>query len=614
MKLHLAQLVLCSSAAAVCFLPACRTPQDWKEHADRRAGKLISAAQTVENGDVEEIDIETPSDSLRRRLLLTQDIPYGSIFSLGSGYTGEPAQGEKLKTEDIELSLMDAVSIAAAGNSEYQSRKESLYRTALALDLEDHGFRSTFSGIIDSELSTSKAEGEDRVSGSNNSLGLGVKRRFKNGVEMSGNIAVDLAKMLSAERDSAWGVLADMSVSVPLLRGSGRFVVEEPLIQAQRDLLYAVRSFEQYKREFVVSVASSYMDVLLYKKRLRNQEDNYRRAIVSTRRSRRMADAGRLQEYEFDQSFQNELSARNSWISAQSAYEGRLESFRILLGLPPESRVFPKNSELEQLSVYASSFAKMDAGDYDASEAQEWDEIELVEPDGSNAGPMEIDEDAAVKIALSYRPDLRTASDRVQDAERAVRIAADRLRAELTIGGRASAGERRSYGSASDGDGDFSLSRGNYSALLNIDLPFDRYAERNEYRNSLIALESAVRDYQSEEDKLKQSVREQVRGMNENRETLTIQFMAVSLAERRVESMNILMQAGRAEMNDFLDAQQSLLSAQNSLYSAIVGYRIDELNLQCQLGILDVSVAGLWKETRPSEIAEAAVAGVRGME
>ena len=95
-----------------------------------------------------------------------------------------------------------------------------------------------------------------------------------------------------------------------------------------------------------------------------------------------------------------------------------------------------------------------------------------------------------------------------------------------------------------------------------------------------------------------------VRSIRETRETLTIQFRALSLAQRRVESMDILMQAGRVDMTDVLSAQQSLLTAQNSLYSAIVNYRIRELELQSKLGVLDVTAAGTWFEFDPKQYLE----------
>ena len=70
----------------------------------------------------------------------------------------------------------------------------------------------------------------------------------------------------------------------------------------------------------------------------------------------------------------------------------------------------------------------------------------------------------------------------------------------------------------------------------------------------------------------------------------------MSLAERRVRNNDLLLQAGRAEMRDVLEAQAALLSAQNALFSAIRSYRVRELELQKELGLLEVTIDGVWRE------------------
>ena len=135
--------------------------------------------------------------------------------------------------------------------------------------------------------------------------------------------------------------------------------------------------------------------------------------------------------------------------------------------------------------------------------------------------------------------------------------------------------------------------------LLGIDLPFERTAERNSYRNTLIAYERTVRDLQEAEDNVKFDVRNVLRSLLEARETIRIQAEAVRVAQRRVDSTDLFLQAGRAEIRDLLEAQNSLNSAQDALTSAVVNYRIGELRLQRDLGVLEVQNNGLWVEFDP---------------
>jgi len=200
-----------------------------------------------------------------------------------------------------------------------------------------------------------------------------------------------------------------------------------------------------------------------------------------------------------------------------------------------------------------------------------------------------------VKLALENRLDLQVANGEIYDAQRQVVVKADALRTGLTLGGSARF-------SADDGNGNLNFDGGQYSALLSLDLPIERTRERNEYRNSLIYLERATRNVQTLEDQIKQSVRSELRTLLESRESLNIQAQSVVVAQKRVKSSSLFLEAGRIQIRDLLEAQDALLSAQNSLTAAVVSYRIAELELQRDLGLLKVNEQGLWEEFSPEEI------------
>lgn len=593
--------------AAVAVAGGCRSAGDWRDVADEKAARVLGAVQRDVTGREEPVQIETPAQTLRRRLLLDQGLTVFNEASLGIRDLSTNAYwngAERLQASDrddslplgtnrvLTIGLKDAVQIAARGSRDYQGRKESLYTAALGLDLENQKFRTTFTGMMNASVDSSESEGE-RETRYGEANKVGASRTFADGTQLSSAIAVDLAGMLSGEKTSSWGLLADASISIPLMRGSGRLVNMEPLTQAQRNLVYTIREFEQYKRDFMVGIASAYLNVLLTKRMLVNEEENYKRVIISTRRSRRMADANRMSPSDFDQSRQSELSARNSWISAFESYDASLEAFKGQLGLPPDAKIDLADQDLEELQAYVEKFAKTELGEYDAGEAAA--PLALERPKSvDEAGALKDQVDRAIALAVENRLDFRSNIDRIEDAQRQVLIAEDALRAEVTLGGRASAGEGAKAGS--DDNGEFNLGEAVFGSTLSIDLPFERTAERNAYRGSLIQLEGAVRAYQAAEDALKESVRAAIRSLRETREQLKIQYLAVSLAERRVRNNDLLLQAGRAEMRDVLEAQAALLSAQNALFSAIRSYRVRELELQKELGLLEVTIDGVWRE------------------
>lgn len=587
----------------------CRSPVEYRGQADKVATDIIAAKQNEAFGKTEPLDIERPSDILRRRLLDEQNLAVSSEASLGTDqlkpikYWPEPNYPQATMSDSpldlvvepnrpVKLTLIESLQVGARNSLEYQSRKEDVFRTALALDLTRNNFRNIITSRLQNELSTDTVATELADSGT-----VGVSRSLKNGADLSASMAIDLVKLLTQSGSSSMGLSGDATVSIPLLRGSGEHIAAEPLTQAERNVIYKLWDFERYKRTFAVNIARGYFNVLRQMDVVSNAEENYRSAATSSRWSRRRADAGRIREIEVDQAIQRELSARNSWISAQQQFKNGLDSFKNTLGLPTDALIELDPNDLvqlrdrmekvlEEMRTTPQQDASVTAPSADA-------EIELVPASYEDAGPFEIDETVAIKLALKNRLDLQAAIGAVYDAQRQVVVKADALRAGLTLGGTA-------RWSDNDNDGSIQLfDRGNYAALLTLDLPIERTRERNEYRNSLIDLERTTRSVQTLEDQIKLSIRNELRTLLESRESLKIQAQSVVVAEKRVRSTNFFLEAGRTEIRNLLEAQDALLSAQNGLTRAVVDYRIAELELQRDLDVLNVNEKGLWQEFSP---------------
>jgi len=506
--------------------------------------------------------------------------------------------------ESVTFTMLEALQVAARNSFAYQTQKEEVFRAALRLDFERDLFRDFFTEQAESLVSTDSS-GDRTVSGTRQSSITGWSRTLKNGAAFSAQLGADLVSLLTAGRASARGLQADASVSMPLLRGSGAHIVTEPLTQAERDVLYAIWEFERFKRTFAVNIASEYFAVLQALDQITNEEGNYRRVSTSVRRSRRLADAGDMELVQVDQAVQDELRARNRWVLAMQGYERALDEFKILLGLPVDASIELDRGELDKL-VAAVSENIVDLSRFAVDPNEEIPPadapVELEPPSLEGAGQYEIDRIVAMRLALESRLDLRVAQENVYDAQRDVVVFADRLGAELTLFGSASAGDRRSVGSATSDDSRVHLSEAAYSALLTLDLPLERVAERNDYRDSLISLERAVRDIASLEDGVKLDVRNRLRALGSTRESLQIQARAVEVAQQRVSSANMLLEAGRVQIRDILEAQEALLSAQNALTAAVIDYRTTELELQRDMGLLKVNEKGLWQEFDPEAI------------
>jgi len=594
------------------FTAGCRTPAEHRANADEVASKIITAKQEEAFGETELLSIERPSDTLRRRLLAEQNLAVSSQASLGTDqlkpidHWPEPNYPQATTSDSlsdlvvepnkpVKLSLIQALQVGARNSLEYQSRKEDVFRTALALDLTRNNFRNIFNAQAQSDLSTDTTATELA-----NNATAGVSRSLKNGTDMSAAMAIDLVNLLTQGGASSMGLSADATVSVPLLRGSGEHIAAEPLTQAERNVIYELWDFERYKRTFAVSIARAYFNVLRQMDAVANAREDYRSSVSSVRFAGRWADAGRIPEIEVDQAIQRQLSARNGWISAQEQLKNSLDAFKNTVGLPTDALIELDPNDLTQLRGRAEKVLEemRTASQREVSETVPPADapVQLVPASYEDAGPFEIDEAVAVKLALENRLDLQAAIGGVYDAQRQVVVRADALRAGLTLGGTARLAD-------TDDDGSVQLfDRGNYAALLTLDLPIERTRERNEYRNSLIDLERATRTVQTLEDQIKLSIRSELRTLLESRESLKIQAQSVVVAEKRVRSTTLFLEAGRIQIRDLLEAQDALLSAQNSLTRAVVDYRIGELELQRDLDVLKVNEQGLWREFSPEVV------------
>jgi outer membrane protein TolC len=595
-------------------LAGCLSAQGHREKADRTAASIIDEKQREALGRAEPFTIDRPSETFRRKLLLAQGLPHTGPESLGADRLEPvphwPEEGYpygKLPPEETEapwegsgpyvMSLTDALKIGARNSREYQTEKEDIFLAALDLDVERNNFTTIFFSTLSGggQADTSPG-GPDGVEGS---AEAGATRLLKGGALLAGTIAIDLAKLLTGTKDFALGLFGDASIAIPLLRGAGEFVVTEPLTQAERNTVYAIRDFERFKQSFAVDVASDYLDVLQRHDEVANAAENYRNLIVLTRRTRALAAAGQLPGVQEDQARQDELRARDRWIASRQAYEARLDAFKATLGLPPDARIELKRDELDTLIARAGRFVEA-RGPLPTELPPANAPVELPPP-SAEGGPYEMHEPRAIGLALENRQDLLVARGMVVDAQRGVAIAADALQAGLTLEGGVTSGARRGVTTA-DLD-DSNLDDLVYSASALLDLPLERTPERDAYRASFITLERSVRAFQALEDGVKREVRQALRDLLEARESVLIQEQAVRLAQERVTSTNMVLDAGRGEVRDVLDAQEALVSARNALTAAMIRYRLSELSIQRDMGLLAVDGDGLWQEYVPDEKA-----------
>jgi outer membrane protein TolC len=122
----------------------------------------------------------------------------------------------------------------------------------------------------------------------------------------------------------------------------------------------------------------------------------------------------------------------------------------------------------------------------------------------------------------------------------------------------------------------------------------DRLPERNDYRATLIAFEVQLRNLTLTLDNLKDSIQRGLRTLAQRRQNFEIQQNALELANRRVVSTTLLLEAGRAEVRDLVDAQDAQIVAQNAVTLALVDYQQTRLQLMLDIGALKTDKPEFW--------------------
>lgn len=451
---------------------------------------------------------------------------------------------EETDTGATTFELFSALKYAIENSRTYRTRLEDLYLVGLDVTLERHLFtprpfaRTTVAytgGQLDADYRSAYTVTQT----------AGVRQQLPYGGEI---VADGLVRFIQAINDNSQsGEEASLALrgSIPLLRGAG-MVNLEPLIDSERQLVYEVRQFEEFRRSFVVDIASAYFDLVNSQNRINNSLIRYVNAMNLVARLEDLYAAGLQNFLQVQQARQQFLEAENQLITSQQQYENQLDDFKLLIGMPIDQ-------PLQVVGV---------ALDVPIPDIQRIDFVDL---------------------AYRYRLALQTARDQIEDATRRVAVARNGLLPDLTLDLSAQIGNRDGTPAKAIDSRDLT-----YTGGMTLDLPVDQLQERNAYRASLIGFERSQRNLITAQDTVAADVRTAARAVESSLITLQIQRRSIDLARRRLDYANELLIQGLAQARDVTDAQNALLNAQNSFDSARATLQIQILRLLRDTGTLRV--------------------------
>jgi len=212
----------------------------------------------------------------------------------------------------------------------------------------------------------------------------------------------------------------------------------------------------------------------------------------------------------------------------------------------------------------------------------------------------------AFRIARENRPDWMNARAALVDAWRQIEIAANALQSDLNV---------RVYGDVNTVDNNpvnFRGSTGRLQVGVEFDAPLTRVAERNAYRSAQIAYQQARREYYAFEDRIHQSLRSTLRDIRLSQLDFELRRAAVYVA---VDQLNLTLlrmkqppgpgqtsqQVGATTARDVQQALSALRSAQNSFLTGWLNYEIQRMNLDFDMGTMQLDASGMWIDPGPIE-------------
>ncbi|MFM9958930.1 MAG: TolC family protein [Phycisphaerales bacterium] len=537
---------------------------------DRRIDRLVKARSDALGGEAvapnarKMTDSEAgPNSSADRRARTStkpaSDNPSADELRFAPGDTAPEAVLARLESyagmpdSAQPLDLEGAFRAAQRTGREYRSAEEEYLLAAIRLLIEQHRWgprlfddiRANVAGIGDNA---------DYSSALNVINELRATQRLPYGGEVEARLITQATQQLTGvigeqyEQDTA----LDLRANVPLLRGAGD-VAREDLIQAERDLVYASRGFEDFRRAHMVDIARDYFALVAQASSIANQEKRLDSVIALQARTTALVEAGRDSPFRARNVEQNVLTSRNSLIAARENYILSVDRFKVRLGMPVEAPI-------------------------------------RIEPVGLELPDPDVTVTQAAQTALRYRLDFQNRRDQVDDSRRRLDNAKNDLLPDLNL----TAGT--TFNTDKDrrrGKFDFDFKDTDYNAGILLSLPLDRQIERLNVRSAMIDVQRSARETEELRDTIILNARRAVREIDRARNALVLLQKAVEINELRNEELEL--KADEVDPQEKLDAENELLQSRNDFQDALRDLRIAILEYLLQTGQIRVGPDGVFK-------------------
>lgn len=293
------------------------------------------------------------------------------------------------------INLEQALELSSFNSRDFQDRREDLYLSAIPVTLQRFSFMTQFFAGTTAVRSRTGGEvpGGPGSAWNINSTGS-VNQLFPTGASVVARLANQLVIDLGTGNPTIG--LSNLTVDVvqPLLRDGGWAVTLEPLTQAERNLVYGVRSYARFRKNFYVYIAGGgelfnspfsyaglnlrgigpslfapsqgYLPTLQTSAVERNERENLRALNNYLALYREYQGRGDFSELQVGQVEQSILRGQGTLLARQKDLQDNLDGFKLQLGLPTrvpleldEAPTKPMHEMLEKFATARAEFQSL---------------------------------------------------------------------------------------------------------------------------------------------------------------------------------------------------------------------------------------------------------------
>lgn len=448
------------------------------------------------------------------------------------------AQSQPVPRREKVFTLTDALAYAQQYRREYQTAKEDLYLVALALTLERHLWTPIFAADLRAVYGN-YGEIRNFDQAMRYVASLSAAQRLPYGGEFTARAVSTLVRDIQRGITASEGSGAEFGLNIPFLRKAGH-VAREQLIQLERNLTYAVRDFERFRRRQLVEVTQAYFDLLRSKQDVLDTVESLGRFRRDLERAQALQDAGTGELLDTRRAEQQVLSEENRFEDLKESFRSQADQFKLQIGMPVDEPL-----GLDDLEDIDTIERQVEAGAYP-----------LLRPP-----PAVHDEARTLEVALAERLDLTNRDNQVDDAKRGVAVAANGLLPDLDWTSTLSYETDPEHFKL----GSFEVARATWRSELLLSLPVDRVRERNQYRAALVDVQRAQRAHQELKERIRAEVRRAVNQFRLEERSLEIQQRNLEVSDLRREYARLQFYDGKISNRDLVEAEAEWSSARTRL-------------------------------------------------